>query len=583
MQSRFLNMFFALSICFSSLTATSIWAQNKKELLSMYLGGKGHNSAVATAVLNNQLVAVAGTFTEVNSATTFETINIFNSNAPATARVLLIQIPSGNITTVYNLGNEIYDMESLGNILYVVSDLGIVSINTTTHKAVWGPQGPASTKNTGAKLAVDVSGLCFALIDKIIYCYETNGVVTGSYNVGHNYCNDIAVYNNTIFVAGYDSKINSAYTSCGYDPGSSYDPVDVAFIDAFSFTPNTGNSYRNRNINIKYSYSTYNFEGAALACDMSSTQINKLAIGKDGFLYLLGSADGPKNIFRWNGKTTWKLNGGANPQAVYSSGYDNYHNVDMFPEGTPSQFVGKINIADGKVVNGFFSNTFSALTGQYDFIDSQNGALYVDSERNVYVGSMAGNSIPNRAYATTFNQTLAPYSAGDPALMSIGNMSYTSAWNAFTDANGAGTIVDIDMSSSGNYYDSKILVAIGELSAGNATVNKGTPKAYNPSPTDNANDVFLAVYTMQFAVTAITNNGEDSTKSQINENCECILVKSNQKQFLYQIFDVKGILVKQENCETDHLTINKNDLGYGFYILKVFTKDSAITHKFDIK
>lgn len=581
MKSQFLKIFFALTICFSSLIATSVWAQNKKELLSMYLGGKGHNHAVATAAINAQLVAVAGIFTEVNSATTYETINVFNSYGPSIARVLLIQIPSGNITTVFNVGNVVYDMESLGNNIYIASDLGIATINVITHKTVWGVPLTISPKKAEIKLAVNANGTCFALIDKTIYCYETIGAVTGSYNVVHNYCNDIAVYNNTIFVAGYDSKINSAYTACGYDPGNSYDPVYVAFIDAFSFTPNSYGAYRD--INIIYSYSTYNFEGSALACDMSSTQINRLAMGKDGFLYLLGTTDGPKNIFRWNGKTTWKLNGGTNPQAVYSSSYSKFHNVEAFPEGSPAQFVGKVNINDGTVVNGFFSNTMNAVSNQFDFIDSENGALYVDSERNVYVGSKAGNSIPNRAYASTFDHSLAPYTAGDPALMSISNMSYTSSWNTFTDTNGAGTVVDIDMSSNDNLYDAKILVALGELSAGNATVNKGTPKAYNPSPTDNANDVFLAVYTIPTAVTAITNTAEDSTKSQINENCECILVRSNQKQFLYQIFNVKGILVKQETCETDHLTINKNDLGQGFYILKVFTKNSAVTHKFDIK
>ncbi len=545
-------------------------------VLSKYLGGIGHNHVVGVAVLNSNSIAVAGNFKNVDQANQDVYFNFFGATNISKARILIVNAASGDYELVLNLGNEIYDFKAKDDYAFVAGDFGIAKINIFTNQIIW----QTGLLNKGvAKIDIDVNGNVAVLMNKNIYLLNAaNGTTLGNYNVGHNYCNDIAVNNSKIYVTGYDSKINSGYTPCSLAKGDNFDPLDVAFIDAFSYSPTNGTTYGGNKI--KFEFSTYNFEGNDLACDMSNTRGYKLEIGKDGFLYLLGETDGPKNIFRWNGKTNWKLNGGMNPTPTHSSGsYDNYHNVNNFVEGNTAQFVGRVDKNTGEVMRGYFSSTILPYTNVVGYISSDNGALYSSSDGKLYVGSMAGSDIPNRNNLLYFNQSLAPYSGGDPSLMTISGMNNTLSWEAFTGQNGKGSVVGIDIESNNSFSNTKLMAVVGTLYAGNAITNKGYTQAFNKSATDNMDDAFLVVYKIS---TAVTSALQMDGSNKFVENSECIMISCPDKIFHYQIYDLRGILYKEGTYEGEQLKIDKAEFSSGVYFIRIQQKETYSTHKFVI-
>ncbi len=561
-------------VCNLLLSLASV-AQSPRPIFGMYLGGIGQNKPVGTAVLSDFRIAIGGNFSDVSNAASDIHFNFFNTTKYSTGRILIVNGYTQTYELILNLGNDIYDFKAKDNYIVVAGDFGIAKINPFTQQLIWKINAPIK----GAiKLDIDINGNVVTLMNKNIFLFAaTDGLQLGSYNVGHNYCNDISIFNSVIFVTGYDSKINSAFTHCGLLPGDSFEPVDVAFIDAFSYAPSNGATYGGDKI--KYEFSTYRFEGNDLACDMSSTRGYKLRKDTQGYLYFLGETDGPKNIFRWNGKTTWKLNGGSNPASVYSMNYDNSHSIDNFPEGNTAQFVGKINMANGIVLKGVFNNTISQ-NNIYDYISSENGSLGIASDGTLYVGSMAGNSIYNRQSMQYFNTPLAPYSGGDPSLMGINNqLTSTTIWRTFTAANGMGSVVGIDIGYINNFGFSQAMAVVTELYAGNAITNTGYTEAFNPSATDNLNDAHLMVYDIQSQVTAF--NADENFK--IFNQGECIMVACELQQFNYQIIDMRGIVQQQGEYEgTSAFAINKNTLRQGVYMIKVFNHEKYFTQKIEI-
>ena len=552
-------------------------AQNPNPLFAMYLGGEGQNKPLAVEILSDNSIAIAGNFTNVYNASNDIYFNFFNATNTSAGRILIVNSYTKTYELILNLGYEVYDFKAKDNYIVVAGDFGIAKINPFTQQVIWKISNPFKGK---IKLDIDNNGNVVALITKNIFLLaSSNGLKLGSYNVGHNYCNDVAISNSVIYVTGYDSKINSGYTPCSLSPGDSFEPVEVAFIEAFSYSSSNPPTYGGDKI--KYEFKTYKFEGSDLPCDMSSTRGYKLKKGNDGFLYFLGETDGPKNIFRWNGKTTWKLNGGNNPTAVYDLGYDNTHYIDNFPEGNTAQFVGKINMSNGTVVKGIFNNTISQNT-LYDYISSENGSLGIASDGTVYVGSMAGNSISNRENSQYFNTAIAPYSGGDPSLMGINNqLTSTTLWNTFTAANGMGSVVGIDIGSS-NYGSSQTMAVVTELYAGNAITHTGYTQAFNPSATDNLSDAHLMVYNIQSQVTASNENKNENIKI-INQG-ECIMVACVLQKYQYQIIDMHGIIHQQGQYEgNSSLIINKNELPQGVYIIKANNQENFFTQKIDIK
>jgi len=554
-------------------------AQNKTPEFSKYLGGFGHNQVVGLAVLNNTSIAVAGNFKNVDQANGDVYYNFFSATNNSKARILMINANNGDYEKVLNLGNELFDFKAKEDYAVIAGDFGIAKINLFTNQVIW----QTSLFNKGsAELDIDNNGNVAVLMNKNINLLAaSNGATLGTYNVGHNYCNDIAINSSKIYVTGYDSKINSGYTPCSVANGEDFDPVDVAFIDAFSYSPTNGTTYGADKI--KFEFSTYNFEGRDLACDMSNTRGYKLEIGKDGFLYLLGETDGPKNIFRWNGKTTWILNGGIDPIPTHSNdSYDNYHNVNSFVEGNPAQFVGKIDRNTGEVKRGYFSTTQAPYSNTVDYINSEKSALYSGDDGKLYVGSMAGSEIPSRNSLFYFNQTLAPYAGGDPSLMTISGMNSAISWEAFTGTNGNGSIVEIDIESRNNYSNTQLMAVVGSLYAGNAITSRGNTQAFNPSATDNLDDAFLVVYKITSAVTSVSSLPIGGNNKFI-ENSECIMVYCPDKVFQYQVYDLRGILYEEGTYEGERLKINKAEYNSGVYFIKINQKEAYSTHKFFIE
>lgn len=548
----FLLFLLCLELSFSSM------AQQWNIVTATFLGGSGNNTPVGVGFSANENIIVAGNFDTI--AGNFNMRQLFSSTNFSKGKLIRLDATGRSILEIVVLGNEIYDFDIQNTYPYnilVTGDFGIALLDGTNMNVVWQKNAPA----TGTILSsIDDNGEIAVYVHRTIYCLDVNGNVKATSAIFNTAVNDIAFIGGLIFITGYNSDINTGYELCSLVKGNQYDPIDIAYLSAYKYNFTT---------KLALQYNTWNFNGKDMSCDMANTAGYKITQGLDGYIYFLGEASGPRNIFRWDGKTNWKLNGGSDPPGTYVVN-DLYSSLDNLDSGTVISYVAKISPNDGSVVSGQFITSRDSVSKGNTYRVNE-GSICAIIPSDILIGGEAGNSIRNRDFSNSYVQPF-PYAGGDPAISIFSPSSYysMSLWDVLTGENGSGSFMSV---ASRNLK----IASLGRVDKGAfLTINALYETPFNASETDDKTDVFLAVWNYA-QITTLPSSAQTARSQRIVLKDNVIDVGEIPKLRDMQIFNLQGKSMNEYN--TSQTQVSLKNYASGFYIVRMVCEDGVIVEK----
>jgi hypothetical protein len=541
---------------------------NRPLAFATYIGGAGNNIPLGLGITTKEQIVVAGNFDSIQKGTAYiNSINLMNGADSLPGKLLLFNASTGNIETILNLGTEIYDFDmapGLSNNALVAGNFGIALIDLINFSVVW---------DTGliykqTKISISKEGECAVLFSANIY--HLSGANGSIVNVGPNpydVINDITIIQNRIFVTGVYYKGKTATAAyCSANPGPVTTDLTIAFVDSYIMDKNI--------YLMTLDQQTWGFKTEEMNCDIGITRGLRIEEGQDGLLYFLGETYHAENIFKYNGKTTYVINGNQPPPTTYI-GTDAYNSLENTGSATVIGYFAKINPNDGTVLSGQFvlsRNDSLPATANNDPYNVRSGAISTDEFGNIYVGGMAGNSIQNRNNSSFGGVPVAPYAGGDPALLITSSSFNRQAWQVFTGLNGMGTLTGIAVSPSN-------LVVLGRLDKGNIVPYNAVRNApYNPSETDGKSDVFLAVWKKE----SVTSLYQSMVEAAIYVKDNSIDLNNIPSVVQVEISNIQGKLMSRITTLPAEPILLSN-YSSGVYIIRISTPEHVLVKKIYIE
>lgn len=424
-----------------------IATDNLQVSAATYLGDTGNNGASATDIGSDGSVVLAGVLPG------------YNPNAGSMTTVLnggdgvVVRLSSDgqSVLSVTHVGATINDLRiNTNGTMVVCGDFGVAVLDSTASNLLWN-----ATPGTGKRCAIADDGTVVVLVGGTAYTYDANGNPLGSWDLGGGFQNDVAIESSDgyVFGTGYSNKKDQ-----------SGGPVQVPFMRAWSYTGTL-------------QWSDYDFSGPSLGSVVADGRGLRVAVGRDGKLYLLAQSAGGNSIF------------GLNPQDVTQSlsssqliGTDAY-NTTYNTKSNNITWYGRFNPNDGTIDKGQFLLT-RLSGGQGNTL--QPSSIMADENGQIYVGGSAAAYIQNRDVKQVAGTTVGPYNGGDAFVVIVTpDLSVRLVWNVFTASGSPGASVNGISERNGT-------AAVAMTATGTGTLI--TANALQSSPSSSSSNVYTAIW-----------------------------------------------------------------------------------------
>jgi hypothetical protein len=429
-------------------------------LYGSYLGATSvSNEAVAVEINPAREIVVAlnsGTTGQIRRYSSDGTTMLAATDVGGIIEDMDINRTTGDIAVVGDFGLKIFDAAAAnansarskdldtGNRRVSISSAGLVVTSAGNHLSTWSNTGEllGETTITDGRTVFDVA-----------ISAEHNQVYVGGYRQAH---------------PQYQSPFLYAYTNdLSSQVWRSYD-YWKSLVDAAS--------------------------PYALTAD---SRLYRIAIGRDGGLYILGEAHGGTTVFKTNG-ARWDGMQGSDLQYISPVEIDNWNRMHDTNSASKA-FFGEVNPTSGLVERGQFilprwpnNNDVPGAGSSTRSYRVDNGSIAVDEEGNVAIGGSAGTYIKGRFENTlTINgQPLGaqPESDKEVAIYIVDpSFSTRHTWTVLTKDQGDGIVSGFAMA-----YGISAFVGISYSGELFTTTDAAQAAPYNGA-SDERNDAYLGV------------------------------------------------------------------------------------------
>ncbi|MEV0001638.1 hypothetical protein AB0H28_05030 [Micromonospora sp. NPDC050980] len=362
-----------------------------------YLGRAG-GVATAVDVTPACQLAVGGRFTAVAGG---PVTTIGRGGAGA---VLLLDGTGRRLLRTVRLAGAVEDLEARrpGGEIAVATDRGVMLLDPTADRVRWQRGGAAG------RVAVGSAGTVAALRGSTVTVYDLGGATLGRVALPGRTVRDVAVDDRSglVFVSGFRQT-----------GGGRCVPVQIAYLHA----------YDRRG---KLRWRAYDHPADRLGDLCADSRADRVAMGRDGRLYLAGETAGGNTIFSRSAGDP----GRAAPNVVTddfsrasNTADAHYTYLARFDPASGRQLAGQVVISriDSKGDRG---NTITPL------------AVTADESGRIYAGGVSAYQIAGRSQVTLGGRRLAPYAGGDAwVLVLSADLRRRLTWVVFTDG-GAGVV-----------------------------------------------------------------------------------------------------------------------------------------------
>lgn len=262
---------------------------------------------------------------------------------------------------------------------------GVAVIDPVNGKPEWRTDSPSA--GGVSRVAIANDGSVVALSGKTIAVYSRTGREIARTTLKRSYVTDVEISSETglVYLVGFDNKRNR-------------NPVQVAYLELRQLKT------------LEYKRRVWGYAAKDVARDMADTRLYRVAIGRNGQLYVLGESAGGNTIFRWNGKDlkTSKL--------VKSDLYNDPWSL----KAAHILYYAQLDPRSGDVLRGQFA--IPRLVSKKNLGNSfraKDGGLAVDEAGNVYLAGASACCIPNGRLLKVAGQTPGARYAGGAALLIV--------------------------------------------------------------------------------------------------------------------------------------------------------------------
>jgi hypothetical protein len=336
-----------------------------------HLGGPAADTAAAVDIAPDGTVVLGGTLPDFPSSVT--PTSLLNGTSGA---LLRFDSTGQTLLTYTQLGASVNDLEiSPSGAIIACGDFGLAALTPAADALLW-----SVAPGNGQRCAVGADGTAAVLVGATVFVYAADGAPLGSWDVSGSARNDIAV------AGAQQLVIVTGYTQVSRD-------LQLPFLRGYSYSG-------------ELRWRSYDTSSAPTNLG-ADTRGERVAIGRDGRLYLTGSINGGTgaSVFSRDPKD---INLSVNDRTVRTDRF-----TDPFNVGSVSMlWFGRFNPADGtlelaqSVLTRLSSGRGNSISGQ---------AIMADADGTVYIGGMAFASIANRDTITINGQPTGGYSSGDGA------------------------------------------------------------------------------------------------------------------------------------------------------------------------
>ncbi|MET7950129.1 hypothetical protein [Micromonospora sp. NPDC005324] len=383
-----------------------------------YLGRDGADSANAVDITASCEIAVGGRFTGLTGGTA---TTLGKGGAGAVLRL----DPTGRkLLGTTRLAGTVEDLEVRrggGGEIAVATDRGVMLLDARATAARW-QRGGAATR-----AAVGSAGTVAALVGGTVEVYDLKGATLTRIRPSDRTVSDVAVDDRSglVFVSGFRQvKVGRCV------------PVQIAYVHAYDHRG-------------KLRWRAYDHAADRLGDLCADSRADRIALGRDGRLYLAGETAGGNTIFNRSAADPSR----PAPNVV----------IDSFTEASNTSnahltYLARFDPATGRQLAG------QMLLARIDTKGDQGNtikpyAITADESGRVYAGGVSAYQIAGRSRATLGGDRLAPYAGGDAwVLVLSADLKRRTTWTVFTDG-GAGAV--------------RGLVAGSGIAAAAARVDKG--------------------------------------------------------------------------------------------------------------
>ncbi|MCU0495608.1 MAG: hypothetical protein MUD01_28810 [Chloroflexaceae bacterium] len=420
-----------------------------------YLGnGPSPDEANAVEIGLDSGVVVAGRSERVEPCVACSEFGVATTLLLGGGNGMLVRLDASGrqVRSVTRIGQQINDMEinrSSGEIA-LATDFGLALLNASADRVLWQRAVAGGVR----RIAVGNDGTVAAINADVVTTYDSSGNQRGQRRLEGRFVEDVAVdaASQSVFVGGYrnDRLPNGV-------------PVQVAYLWSFDYGL-AATKWQN-----------WSYPGSALTGNEADTRLYRVAMGRDGLLYITGESAGGNGIYRWQPRTL----GAPAPNVEF----DAFNKIDMLRGAAHIGYYARLNPADGTLLAGQF---IVARLGDNFGNTFRPRAIAADELGYVYVGGEAASAIDNRNFQQIAGKPVGPYSGDSTVLVAAPNLRarmYWTTWNGGNNANatvravaaGNGVAAAAFVATRGNLIIHEPLPGQGGPSAG---ISSGNPDAH---------------------------------------------------------------------------------------------------------
>ncbi len=355
-----------------------------------YLGAASEDTANAVDVAPDGTVVLGGSFPEYTPAG----ITPVDLPGATSGGLLRIRNDGQQILSLTRFGSSISDLEigSDGSILICGSG-GIALLDDTASTARW-----SATSGSVSRCAIGSDGTAAALVGNTISVYNSAGAPLGTIALGTGTHNDLAVAGAQGLVIATGFRQVEANLQLPYLRGYSYDGT--------------------------LQWTSYDWNAApGLGAD---TRGERVAIGRDGLLYMAGSINGGTgaSVFSRDPKNfDLKL---STDRLIATDTYNRPTNVGS----VKMSWYGRFNPQDGALIvsQSLLTRLSSGRGNSISIL-----GITADQYGNIYISGSTSASIENRNTRQVAGITVGDYSGGEPYFLVVSSdLRQRHIWSPFT-------------------------------------------------------------------------------------------------------------------------------------------------------
>lgn len=361
-----------------------------------YLGSTGADSVNALDIAPDGSVVVAGVFPGYAPAGVSPVVLEGGSSGV----VLRLNDDGTRVLGLTRIGTKINDMEIGANgAIVVCGDFGLAQLSATATELTW-----RANPGEGKRCAVGSDGMVAVIANANVYTYDAEGNAIRTWPVGGSAQSDIAVdgASKTVVAVGYTQK----------DVAGACDQLKSPFARAWNYLGETRWE--------SYDWSAPQSNAVGQCAD---SELLRASMGRDGKLYLAGTADGGNSVFNRDPKDVTQTLG---TRQVKTDKYNDPYGLSGAKKIT---WYGRYAPATGQIELGQFLLT-RLDDNKGNSIDPR--AITAAADGTVYVVGSAYYRIANRDAQSVAGTPVGEYEGGEAYLLVVSaDMKTRVHWTPF--------------------------------------------------------------------------------------------------------------------------------------------------------